>query len=72
VRIDGLNELDLLAPAPPFNLFFAIDRSIRIEKALVVNQTGQVVSADKTFNVLVLVVPNTARQVPREIPLYKT
>ncbi len=66
VRIHKLDQLDLLASSPAFNLFFAIDRGVRIEKALVVNQTGQVVPASESGNDFVLMLPDASRQVPRD------
>jgi hypothetical protein len=66
VRIHRLKQFDLLAPSPAFNFLFAIDRSVWIEKALVVNQTSQVVPTGKAFDDFVLVLPNPPRKVPRD------
>jgi hypothetical protein len=63
MRIQGLDEGDLLAPSPAFNLFFAVDCWVRIEKALVLNETGQIVQAGETPDVFVLVLPDAACQV---------
>jgi hypothetical protein len=66
VWIHGSNELDLLAASPDFNLFLAIDGGGRIEKALVLNEPSQVVTAGKAFNDFVLMLPNAAREVPSD------
>jgi hypothetical protein len=63
VRIHRLNEFNLLAPPPALNLLFAIDRNIRIEKALEVNQPSQVIPAGKAVNDFVLMLPDASRQV---------
>ena len=68
MRIHGLDEFYLLAAAPAFNFLFAIDRCVRIEEALVVRQTSQVVPASESLYDFVLV-PQRRVRLP-VIPVY--
>src|SRR5258708_1159683 len=65
VRIHRLNESYLLASSPAFDLFFAIDRSVWIEKAFVVHQTSQAVATGKALDDFVLMLPDASREVAR-------
>src|SRR5580698_3354635 len=57
-RIRRLNQLYFLATAPTFDFLLSIDRRSRIEKAFVIHETSEIVTARETRNAFPLVLPD--------------
>jgi len=71
MRVHGLDEFYFLAASPPFDFFFAIDGGVGIEKALVVDETGQIAAAGESGNEFILVLQTRRVKVP-VMRVYKT
>src|SRR5258708_16661542 len=65
IWIHRLVKFYLLAPPPALDFFFACDRGIGIEEALIVYETSQVVAAGKTWYQFALVLPEAAAEIAR-------
>src|SRR5207253_499784 len=61
VRVHGLNQANLFAAAPAFDLFLAINRSIWIGERLVIDKAREIVAAGKSRAQFVLVLEHPAR-----------
>src|SRR6266704_7019916 len=61
VRVHGLNQANLFAAAPAFDLFLAINRIIWIGERLVIDKAREIVAAGKSRNQFVLVLEHPAR-----------
>ncbi len=50
MRVHGLNQANLFAAAPAFDLFLAINRSIWIGERLVIDKAREIVAPGKSRN----------------------
>ena len=72
VRVHGLNQANLFAAAPAFDLFFAINRSAWIGERLVIDKAREIVAPGKSGNQFVLVLEHPARGRLPVMPVYNT
>ena len=66
-RIYGFDQLDFLAAPPAFDFLFAGYCSIGIEKALVMDELRQVVTAREARYQFVLVLPDSIQEIARDV-----
>ena len=72
MRVHGLNQANLFAAAPAFDLFLAINRSIWIGERLVIDKAREIVAAGKSRTQFVLVLEHPARGRLPVMPVYNT
>ena len=63
MRIHGFDEPNLLASPPPLDLLFAGDCGIRINEALVENESREVVATGESWHEFIFVLKHTTPQV---------